>query len=113
MTNEKGDMVGDPFFYPLKRGEKYSLWCAGLGATVPFVPTGQASPKEPLAWTSNPVSLRTDSGKEVQVDYSGLAPDFVGLFQINFTIPDEVESGLVEMILNAGGKEDEFWTSVK
>jgi len=113
VTNEKGGMVGDPFFYPLKRGEKYTLWCTGLGATVPFVPTGQASPKEPLAWTSSPISLRTKSGKKVQVDYSGLAPDFVGLFQINFIIPDEVESGLVEIILNAGDEEDTFWTSVK
>ena len=113
VTNEKGGLVGDPFFYPLKREEKYTLWCTGLGATVPLVPTGQVSPSEPLAWTSNPVSLRTESGKKVQVDYSGLAPDFVGLFQINFTIPEEVESGLVEIILNAGGEEDKFWTSIK
>ena len=112
VTNEKGGLVGDPFFYPLKKGVAYTLWCTGLGPTVPLVPTGQMSPKEPLVWTSNPVSLRT-GGKEVPVDYSGLAPGFVGLFQINFTIPEEVESGLVEIILNAGGEEDTFWTTVK
>ena len=115
ITNQKGKLVGDPFFSPLIKEEQYSLWVTGLGPTIPLVPTGQPAPKEPLAWTSGNVSLRIDSGEELLVTYSGRAPGEV-IYQINFVIPREISftaSGRTKFILNAGGEEDEFWGSVR
>ena len=46
----------------------------------------------------------TIGGVSATVSFSGLAPGFVGLYQVNVTVPDNAPMGdAVPVILNIGG----------
>ena len=85
---------------PARAGDTLVFYALGLGATTPSVQSGVASPSSPLAVaTGNPrVSIGTTgpfSPNTVQVtpDFAGLTPGYVGLFQINVTIPANAPKG--------------------
>ncbi|HXA52324.1 MAG TPA: IPT/TIG domain-containing protein, partial [Candidatus Acidoferrum sp.] len=88
---------------PAKPGEFLSIYCTGLGDVNNTPGLGSASPSNPLATTlATPVV--TIGGQSAQVLFSGLAPGFVGLYQVNVKVPDGVTPGAaVPMILTIGG----------
>src|ERR1035438_6187448 len=71
---------------PAESGDALVIYCAGLGAVNPLVPDGAAAPSSPPAMTVNPVNV-TIGGKPAPVLFSGLAPGFAGLYQVNVTVP--------------------------
>lgn len=93
---------------PAVRDEELTLYATGLGPTVGGrVTTGALSPSSPLAVTS-PVALyfgdptRNDTG--VIVDWSGLAPGEVGVYQINGRVPGRHFAGNnLPVTLRVGG----------
>ena len=57
------------------------------------MPSGEASPgQEPLARVVMPVEAKLD-GLAATVFFAGLAPNFVGLYQVNVQIPAGVTPG--------------------
>ena len=85
---------------PAQPGEFLLIYCTGLGPVQPEVPSGQAAPVAPLAETLH-TPLVNIAGIPAQVTFSGLAPRFVGLYQVNVLVP-EVPSGTqpLEIIIN-------------
>ncbi len=78
---------------PAAAGEIIQVFCTGLGATNPLVASGQAAPgAEPLARVVVPVEAQV-GGRTAAVHFAGLAPGFVGLYQVNVEIPADVEAG--------------------
>lgn len=77
---------------PANRGEFLSIYCTGLGAVSNQPQTGAASPGNPLpaAAVLPTVSI---GGVQATPDFAGLAPGFVGLYQINVKIPSNVSPG--------------------
>jgi uncharacterized protein (TIGR03437 family) len=73
---------------PAKRGEYLIMYLVGLGATNPPVASGAPSPG--VAPLGVPVSAATVTIDGAQADtvFSGLTPFGVGLYQINFKVPD-------------------------
>jgi len=71
---------------PARPGEVVTLFATGLGPVNPFVPTGWPAPPQPLAMTANPVTVTLGS-VPARVLFSGLAPGFAGLYQVNFEVP--------------------------
>ncbi len=45
------------------------------------------------------------AGKECEVRFSGLAPGFVGVWQLNFKIPDDAGSGQQSLLVTVDGHE--------
>jgi uncharacterized protein (TIGR03437 family) len=82
---------------PAQIGETEALYLAGMGAVSPAVGDGTAAPGSPLSNTTNtPYVYIYDSAGNAgtpTITYSGLAPGFAGLYQINFTIPTGLVSG--------------------
>ena len=69
----------------------------------PEVPSGDVAPSsEPLARTLS-TPLVNIAGIPAQVTLSGLAPGFVGLYQVNLQVPAGVPLGTqsVEIIINS------------
>ena len=62
---------------PAQRGQAISVYCAGLGATVQ---SGN------FRTVTNAVTVQID-GTTVTPSFAGLLPGFVGLYQVNLTIP--------------------------
>jgi uncharacterized protein (TIGR03437 family) len=68
-------------------GGVVQIFATGLGMTNPAVPSGQPAPgAEPLARVAAPVTVRI-GGQDAEVQFAGLAPGFVGLYQVNAVVP--------------------------
>ena len=94
--------------HPGKRDERLTLYATGLGVTTGGrVTVGTPSPASPLAVTA-PVSLYFGNPliKEaaIIVDWSGLLPGYIGVYQINCRIPGSHLNGdALPITLKIGG----------
>ena len=89
---------------PAMAGDAVQVFCTGLGATQPAVASGAPAPATPpLAQVTVPVTA-TVGGKAAAVQFAGLAPNFVGLYQVNVQIPEGVAAGsAVPLVLYQNG----------
>ncbi|HEU0123178.1 MAG TPA: hypothetical protein VFQ91_21790 [Bryobacteraceae bacterium] len=93
---------------PARVGDTLVMYAIGLGPTSPGVASGAASPSSPLAQiTPTPLvqfgRLSISGSDGTAPLFVGLTPGFVGLYQINVTIPSTVEKGSnVPVFLNMG-----------
>jgi uncharacterized protein (TIGR03437 family) len=77
---------------PAQPGETVSVYCTGLGNVSNAPDPGSPAVSNPLSQT--PVTpIVTLGGHEVTVTFSGLAPGFVGLYQVNIQIPTGAPNG--------------------
>ena len=86
---------------PLVPGESAAVYAAGLGPVANQPPNGAAASSSPLPATLNPVAL-TLAGLPCEVQFAGLAPGFVGVYQVNFRVPANAPRGSQDMVLTAG-----------
>ena len=77
------------------------IYATGLGLVAPFVPSGQPVPQLPLSRTLSLASV-TMNGVPAPVSFSGLAPGFVGLYQVNAQVPEGVQ-GTVAVVVSVEG----------
>jgi uncharacterized protein (TIGR03437 family) len=71
---------------PAKKGETITIYLAGLGAVTPAVADGTAGRSNPLSNTVEAVGVIIGN-LAATVSYSGLAPGFPGLYQVNAVVP--------------------------
>jgi uncharacterized protein (TIGR03437 family) len=88
---------------PAKAGSVVTLYATGQGLISGMPPDGQ--PAEGLIETSPAPQVFINSGYVAPGDvlYSGLAPGFVGLWQINVKIPLDVPPGAVIVFISSAG----------
>lgn len=88
---------------PATAGDILVIYCDGLGATNPTVSDGVGSPLNPLAQTTSPVTVSV-GGQNAPVQFAGLVPGFVGLYQVNAALQGGVAPGkLVPVRLTVAG----------
>jgi len=97
-----------PGSHPAHLGDVLTIYALGLGPVSPSVNTGAPAPSvEPLARTTNAVQVVYGSGTGGSVTasplYSGLAPFFAGLYQINVLLPQNAPTGNVPVTLGLPG----------
>jgi uncharacterized protein (TIGR03437 family) len=87
-----------------KAGDTLEIFCAGLGDVTPRVVAGDPTPPSPLSWVIDPVTV-TVGGVKVATPFSGLAPGFTGLYQVNATLPAGIApSQQAPLVLSQGGR---------
>jgi uncharacterized protein (TIGR03437 family) len=97
---------------PAKRDEPLVLFATGLGRTKGGVVTsGAASPAEPLA-ESDPVQVFFGDPSyrqaEIIVEWSGLVPGLIGIYQVNLRVPgDRMRGDALPVTLRIGGVDSQ------
>jgi uncharacterized protein (TIGR03437 family) len=72
---------------PAAPGETVLIFLTGMGAVTPPVADGTAGGSNPLSTiNASPLTVFV-AGEKAQVLFSGLAPGFPGLYQLNVTLP--------------------------
>ena len=87
---------------PLQRNEFAFLYAAGLGRVTNQPLNGNGAPVAPLASASADVRV-TLGGLQCDVQFAGLAPSLVGVYQVNFRVPANASSGIQDLAVIAGG----------
>jgi uncharacterized protein (TIGR03437 family) len=81
---------------PAKQGETILVYLTGMGTVNPAVNAGTPAPNDPLSIVTSATGVYID-GKAATVGFNGLAPGFVGLYQMNVQIPTGISSGDVNL----------------
>jgi uncharacterized protein (TIGR03437 family) len=80
------------------------IYCTGLGAVTNQPPSGSPAPSSPPFATTTTTPTVTIGGVPAPVAFAGLAPGFVGLYQVNAQVPAAAPSGTtVPVVISIGG----------
>lgn len=82
-------------------GSVVSLFLTGLGAVDHPVATGAPASASPLSHVTGKVSA-TIGGESAAVSFAGLAPGFVGLYQVNVRVP-QIPAGNQSVVVSVNG----------
>jgi uncharacterized protein (TIGR03437 family) len=98
--NSDGTLVAESS--PAVAGEVVVIWCTGLGAVAPPVATGSPASATVLSSVVLPVVV-TIGGQESKIYFAGLAPGFVGLYQIDVEIPAGLGGTTASLVVEVSG----------
>lgn len=111
ISSDAGAALGGVVAHPAKAGKDYlTIYAIGLGPVAPTVPTGTAALGDPkLSHTTLATKVSFISGNPLgpksvaNASFSGLAPGFVGLYQVNVQVPAGAPKGnSIGMMLTTG-----------
>ncbi len=89
---------------PIHRDDTIIIYLTGLGNTLPAIEAGQAASSSPSPVAVVPPSVQIGS-EELTIEFAGLAPGQVGVFQINASVPRSVPLGLeLPLTVRQGGQ---------
>ncbi|MEP7365934.1 MAG: putative Ig domain-containing protein [Acidobacteriota bacterium] len=111
LTGKGQGIILDPQFRfldsgnPGKAGDPFVMYLSGLGEVEPAVPSGAAAPTTSLHRVKSPVKVSIGGVEVKNLDFAGLAPGLVGVYQLNGVIPDGVAPGnAVPVVVTAAGQ---------
>lgn len=85
---------------PARPGETITMYGVGFGSVIPGIPAGQVATGE--SELASPLQM-TFGSTPATVQYQGLAPGLVGLYQFNIVVPAVPDSNLVPLTFSMGG----------
>jgi uncharacterized protein (TIGR03437 family) len=88
---------------PVKRGQVVSLYMNGLGPVTNGPASGEFASSTALTNTKAQDTVVTIGGQPAQVLFTGLAPSFPGLYQVNAIVPAGISAGTVPISLTIAG----------
>jgi uncharacterized protein (TIGR03437 family) len=91
--------------HPAHVGDVLVIYCNGLGAVNPALPTGTPAPLNgPLSSTVNQLTVSV-GGMNAPVSFAGLVPGYPDLYQVNSVVPAGIATGnSVPVILTIAGQ---------
>ena len=87
---------------PAIPGQTIQLFANGLGPVNNQPDSGIPAPSQPLATTTATPTVTVGS-QNATVTFSGLAPGFTGLYQVNIVVPANAPAGVQPVVLTIGG----------
>jgi len=87
--------------HPATRGTTISIYGTGFGPVNRTPASGDPAPDASSTTQATPTA--SVGGVAAKVMFSGLAPGYAGLYQINVEIPADAQPGLQPLAIMAGG----------
>jgi len=102
ITNLNYQIIGAPSsgLAQAQKGGSIILWATGGGLTNPVVADNAVAPAQGAPMQAAPTVQI--GGIPATVEYAGLAPGFIGLYQMNVAVPASAPSGQVSLTLSSG-----------
>jgi len=88
---------------PAKRGDILQLYVNGLGPVSNTPASGDPAAGGPQLSQTPQLPTVTLGGTNLPVSFAGLAPGFIGLYQVNVTIPANAPTGNQPLVITIGG----------
>ena len=88
---------------PAKVGGTILAYLTGAGAVSNQPVDGAAAGSSPLSQVTSTVTA-TIGGQTAEVSFAGLAPEFVGLWQVNIVVPSGLTTGSFPLTVTVGGQ---------
>ena len=88
--------------HPAAASETVLIYCTGLGSVTGGPADGVAASGAPTTTATPTVTI---GGVSAAISYSGLAPGFVGLYQINAEVPSGLATGNQPVIITVGSTQ--------
>ena len=99
---------------PAQAGDVIVIFGTGLGAVTNPPPSGVAASGNPLSTTIGPTNVTIGGQAAPTVPFSGLAPFFVGLYQVNARVPGGLPPGRVPVVIStSAGSSNQAMISVQ
>ena len=86
--------------HPASAGEVVVIFCTGLGTVAPAPADGSPAPGAAQTTLTATVTI---GGVAAAVDYAGLSPNYVGLYQINAHVPTVLSAGNQPVVITMNG----------
>ena len=87
---------------PARIGEIVSIYSTGMGPTSPQIITGAPAPTDGSLYRSSMPTV-TIGSVSAPVSFAGLAPGFVGLYQVDVRIPSNAPIGIgIPLVISLG-----------
>lgn len=87
---------------PARGGMRIQILASGLGRVTPAWPSGLQAPLENAPRVASPVRVLFD-GTPLPVSRATLAPGYIGYYLVEATLPDFVDEGASELLIEAAG----------
>jgi uncharacterized protein (TIGR03437 family) len=87
---------------PARRGQTVQIFSNGLGPVDNTPASGEPASTQTLSRTTAAPTV-TIGGRPAGVSFSGLAPGFAGLYQLNVEVPADAPTGIQALTLSIGG----------
>ena len=103
VRSNNGDLV--TVSNPVHMNDRLTIYLTGMGQTFPEVAAGMPAPSDPLSSALLPAAV-TLGGTPLFVEFAGLSPGAVGVYQINATVPFKgVPAGFdIPLTISQGGQ---------
>jgi len=88
--------------HPAVAGDSIFFYASGLGPLDQSPPADGVNSLDATRRTSNPLTVLV-GGVPARVDFSGLSPQFSGVYQVNVTLPPATAGDAVPLRLTIGG----------
>lgn len=100
VQNENYELVSPS--NPARPGTLIQIYANGLGPVDPEPASGEPAPLDSLVWTRQ-TPMVTIGGRPATVQFHGLTPGSIGLYQVNVSVPGDVPAGNQPVVITIGG----------
>jgi uncharacterized protein (TIGR03437 family) len=104
VNNTTGRLVSES--EPVRAGDVLIIYASGLGPTIPPPRSGEPASGSPLMHGVAPVRVvfkQADRQNSLNAAFAGLAPGFIGVFQVNVQVPQGLAPGRAALTLTSDG----------
>jgi uncharacterized protein (TIGR03437 family) len=88
---------------PATPGETLVIYMTGLGQVDGTIGAGQAAPASPLLRVLAPVQVQIGGTAPIVPDFAGLTPGFVGVYQVNVAVPQNLPAMVYPLRVSVKG----------